>query len=282
VSESPFVESIFHPTDFSEESHFAFAHALALALLRKAELTILHSGRDFLAEDSWTKFPAVRKTLESWGCLEPGSPRSAVLEQLDILIKKVNLRRRNPGDAIIEYLAGHETDLIVVATHGREGLPGWLRPSIAERVARETRTMTLFVPGDGRGFVNPKTGAIYLSRVLIPATGAPSAQRALDYAARAGQIADPPVEFVLLHVGAGPMPTLTRPQDAGFRFREERRTGDVAEEIVRAAEEMRVDLIAMTTDGRDGFLGALGRGSHTEQVVRGARCPVLAVPVGRA
>ncbi len=282
MSELPFVESVFHPTDLSEASHFAFAHALAVALIRKVPLTILHSGRDFLAEDEWSKFPAVRRTLESWGCLEPGSPRSAVLTQLDVAIKKVNLRKRNPAAAILDYLDKHDTDLIVLATEGREGLPGWLHSSVAERVARETKTMTLFVPAEGRGFVNPKTGAIHLSRVLIPATGAPSAQRALDYAARAAQMGDPPIEFALLHVGDGPMPTLEKPDDPAFRFREERRHGDVPDEIVRAADEMGADLIAMTTDGRDGFLGALGRGSHTEQVVRGASCPVLAVPVGRA
>jgi nucleotide-binding universal stress UspA family protein len=278
----PFVDSIFHPTDLTETSHFAFAHALAIALLRQAELTILHAGRDFLAEDEWSKFPAVRRTLESWGCLEPGSPRSAVLTQLDVAIKKVNLRRRNPGAAILDYLAEHDFDLIVLATEGREGVPSWLHSSLAERVARETKIMTLFVPGEGRGFVNPKTGAIYLSRVLIPATGAPSAQPALEYAARMARIADPPVEFVLLHVGDGPMPTLKLPQDGAFRFREERREGDVSEAIVNTGRELGVDLIAMTTDGRDGFLGALGRGSHTEHVVRGASCPVLAVPVGRA
>jgi nucleotide-binding universal stress UspA family protein len=205
-----------------------------------------------------------------------------VLTQLDVAIKKVNLRRRNPGTAILDYLADHETDLIVLATEGREGVQGWLQPSVAERVARETKIMTLFVPAEGRGFVNPKTGEIHLSRVLIPATGAPSAQPALDYAARATRLADSPVEFVLLHVGDGPMPSLRQPQDPGFRFREVRRHGDVPDEIARAALEMGADLIAMTTDGRDGLLGALGRGSHTERVVRAASCPVLGVPFGRA
>jgi nucleotide-binding universal stress UspA family protein len=36
----------------------------------------------------------------------------------------------------------------------------------------------------------------------------------------------------------------------------------------------------MATNGRDGFLGTIGRGSHTERVVRQAPCPVLSVPVG--
>jgi hypothetical protein len=100
MQEPNFVSSVFHATDFSDASYLAFAHALAVALLRETDLTILHAGRDFLAEDEWTKFPAVRRTLESWGCLEPGSPRSAVLEQLNVRVKKVNLRSLRPAAAI--------------------------------------------------------------------------------------------------------------------------------------------------------------------------------------
>ena len=83
-SDAPFVDSIFHPSDFSEASLDAFAHALAIALIRQTNLTILHSGADFLGEDEWTKFPAVRKTLERWGLLAPGSPRSAVFDELKV------------------------------------------------------------------------------------------------------------------------------------------------------------------------------------------------------
>ena len=281
MSEPGFVSSVFHPTDFSEGSHLAFAHALAVALLRETDLTILHAGRDFLAEDEWTKFPAVRRTLESWGCLAPGSPRSAVLEQLNVRVKKVNLRSLRPAAAIQRYVAEHEIDLLVLATEGRAGLPGWLQPSLAESVARESRLMTLFVPGDGRGFVNPADGSIHLSRVLIPVAHEPSARSALLYATRIARFAAKPVELVLLHVGADPFPPLEKPTDPQFRFREERRSGNVIDEIERAARELDADLIAMTTDGRDGFLGVLGRGSHTEQVVRAAPCPVLAVPVAK-
>ena len=42
----PFVRSILHPTDFSQASHTAFAHALAIVLYRQARLRILHVARD--------------------------------------------------------------------------------------------------------------------------------------------------------------------------------------------------------------------------------------------
>ena len=281
MQEPVFVSSVFHPTDFSEASNLAFAHALAVALLRETDLTILHVGRDFLGEDEWTKFPAVRRTLESWGCLEPGSPRSAVLEQLNVRVKKVNLRGLRPAAAISKYVNEHEIDLVVLATEVRDGLPGWLEGSVAERVARETKIMTLFVPAGGRGFVNPRDGSIHVSRILVPVAHEPSARSAIVYASRLAQIASKPVEIVLLHVGEGPAPAVAQPSDPQLRFRVEQRSGDVIDEIDRAARELDVDLIAMTTDGRDGFLGVLGRGSHTERLVRRVACPVLAVPVAR-
>jgi nucleotide-binding universal stress UspA family protein len=53
--------------------------------------------------------------------------------------------------------------------------------------------------------------------------------------------------------------------------------GDVLDRIVQEEREWSPDLIALTTQGHVGFLDAL-RGSTTERVVRGARCPVLAIP----
>ena len=98
----PFVRSVFHPTDFSEESMNAFAHALAIALIRKTELTILHAGD--VSGDEWTRFPSVRATLERWGLLDKGSPRAAVFDELSVRVKKVSSRNRNPLSASLEYL----------------------------------------------------------------------------------------------------------------------------------------------------------------------------------
>ena len=55
-------------------------------------------------------------------------------------------------------------------------------------------------------------------------------------------------------------------------------TGNAAEEIIRVADEMNADLIAMTTHGRSGF-SRLAFGSVTEKVLRGANLPVLVVRV---
>ncbi len=276
---TPFLESVLHPSDFSRASESAFAHALAIALLRQTDLTILHVRREALAEDKWAKFPAVRATLERWGLLEKGSPRSAVFDELAVRVKKVAVQGLSPVAAMLDYVDENPADLIVLATEGREGVPRWLRRSKAERLARRTGNMTLFVPNSARGFIAFDDGHIQLRRILIPVDHRPSPQAAVVYASRAAAaLGDGPVEIFLLHVGDGAeIPTAELPEDPTCSWKTLQHGGDVVEEITRAADEREVDLIVMATAGREGILDAL-RGSVTEQVLRRAPCPVLAVP----
>ena len=57
--------------------------------------------------------------------------------------------------------------------------------------------------------------------------------------------------------------------------------GLIVDEILRAAVQMRADLIVMGTHGRKGWARAV-LGSVTEQVLRRAPCPVLAIRSGVA
>jgi nucleotide-binding universal stress UspA family protein len=275
---TPFVDSIFHASDFRIDSEQAFAHALAIALIRQADFTILHAGRQSLGEDEWTKFPAVRSTLEKWGLLEEGSPRSAIFDELAVRVKKVAVRGLDPLSAIVAYLDEHPPDLIVLGTAGREGMPRWLKPSAGERIARRTDSLSLFVPSGARGFVAPTTGELTLRRILVPIDHEPRPDAAIAYASRAAAaLGDGSVEVLLLHVGSGGAPDVDLPDDSSCTWKQILRSGDVVDVISDVAQEHDVDLIAMTTAGHDGFLDVL-RGSVTEQVLRRAKRPLLAVP----
>jgi nucleotide-binding universal stress UspA family protein len=198
----PLVESVFHPSDFSEASESAFAHALAISLLRQTRLTILHASEEHHGSNDWSRFPAVRATLERWKLLEPGSPRSAVFEELGIRVEKIAVANGNPLSATLEYLEQNPTDLMVLATQGQEGPPRWVRRSVAERLAQRSRTMSLFVPAETRGFVAVEDGHLSLSRILIPVDRHPNAQAAIQFATRAARVmGDECVEISLLHVG---------------------------------------------------------------------------------
>lgn len=264
----PIVETILHPTDFSAASRVAFHHALRIALLAKAKLTLLHAEAPE-AETEWLDFPGVRETLERWQFLPKGSPRSAV-PKLGIDVQKLVSRLGDPVEAVLHFLAEQPVDLIVLATH-----QGWLRQRVAEPMARQAGQMTLFIREDTTGFISAADGEATLGNVLIPVAEVPAAQPAVEAAARlVNGLSCPRGTFSLLHVGEA-MPEVRCPEVPGWEWKRSVQGGNVIDAIVRA----KADLIVMTTDGRNGFLDAL-RGSHSERVLRNASAPLLTVPVG--
>lgn len=273
------VKSVLHLTEFSEASENAFAHALVVALFQETKFTIVHVGGRGLAGNEWTKFPVVRTTLEQWGLLEKDSPRSAVFDKLAIRVKKVELEKRNPVSAILEYLKNSSADLIVLATEGRKGLPQWIQPSIAEKLARRSKTMTLFVPNEARGFVSLEDSVLTLRNILIPVDHNPSPQSAIQIAYRASKImGDTTVQITLIHASESTeMPAIDLPEDPSWSWNRVHKRGEVVDEIIKEANRLSTDFIAMMAEGHNGFLDVL-RGSVTEQVLRQAPCPVLAVP----
>ncbi len=211
----PIIDSVLHPTDFTEGSRVAFYHALKAALRAKSKLTLLHVSPG--TDSEWTDFPGVRETLERWGLLPAGSPRSAV-PQLGIDVRKVIAQQSDPVKAVLRYLGDHSADLIVLATHQHEGRAHWLRQSVAEPIARRAAQMTLFIPGGSAGFVSAEDGSVSLEHILIPVAVTPRPQPAIEAAARlAARLNCPRGTFTLLHVGdPDTMPTVRCPDVPGW------------------------------------------------------------------
>jgi nucleotide-binding universal stress UspA family protein len=274
---SGIIDTVLHPTDFSEGSLVAFHHALKAALLAKSRLTLLNvSSGDSHMED----FPAVRETLERWQLLPKGSPRSAVAD-LGLRVEKIIAEPGDPVKAVLGFLHRHRTDLIVLATSDHAGRVRWLGKSVSQPIARTAWQMTLFIPASSKGFVSPEDGSASLSRILIPIAQSPAAQPAVYAAARlVQQLNSSPGEFYLMHVGdAKSMPAVHCPQVDGWTWSKEFRSGDVIQNIIGAARDSKADLIVMSTDGRNEFLDSL-RGSHSERVLSHAVAPLLTIPVG--
>jgi nucleotide-binding universal stress UspA family protein len=266
----------------SDASERAFAHALAIALFRRASLALLHvtSGE----HRDWRGFPAVRKTLERWRLLPPGSAQEDVFAALGVSVSKVAISSAFPALAVVNYLSEHPTDLLVVATEQREGVARWLQGSKAEAMARWSRTMTLFVPDDApNGLVSAASGDLTVDHVLVPVDRSPDASAAVEFARRVAELGgDGQVAITLLHVGNdASMPPLAAADGPGWAFERVCRPGNVVDEIVAAAEQLRANLIVMPTAGRHGVFELL-RGSTTDRVLRRAPCPVLGVPAHEA
>jgi len=268
---------ILHPTDFSEASEVAFVHALKLALVAKGRLHILHVSRGE-GRVQWRNFPGVRQALERWGVLPAGSPSEAVGD-LGVDIEKVSAVGDDPVIVAREFLRRHPAELIVLATHQRDGLARWRQPSVAEHIARDAHQAAVFVPGGSDGFVDTLTGRMRLRRILIPVDRVPAPQPAIDAAAALASL-EPgtPTTFRMIHIGGVELPAVVVRDGAGWTWERALVNGEPAAALVAAAHDFDADLVVMTTAGHHGFIDAL-RGSITERILRAIRCPLLAVSV---
>lgn len=268
------LEKILHPSDFTETSQVAFAHALRIALATHGDLRLLHVANPN-GHPTYSEFPHVREVLVSWEVIPEGSSREAV-SSLGINVSKLIVKDPSPVNAISTFLDEHPSSLVVLASHQRP--QRWLGGSRAEAVSRASDATTLFVPDGVSGFVSLATGKIQLANVLIPVAKDPPPSvvfRSIDRLANIFGLESLIVH--ILHVGShASLPAVPR-STKRMSFQVHLHEGDLVRTIVNATEKLDIDLLAMATDGHDGFLDAL-RGSTTEQVLRKIACPLLAVP----
>jgi nucleotide-binding universal stress UspA family protein len=274
------IRSIVHPTDFSQVSATAFAHALRIALAGRSKLHLLHVSQYDAAET--LAFPHARSLLAQWGLSDEDDPPWVVAGKLGIEVENIRLKLQEPMRAIVDFLSEDGSDLVVIATHGRDGVSHWLQGSVAEGVFRRSAVPTLFIAPGARGFVDPVSGDVKLRRALVPVDFSPPAGQTVEIVQRFGQLlTGANIAVDLLHVGEAAPPVGAVSSSAPALPPVILRSGHVVQSIVDAAIEFDADVIAMPTAGHHGVLDAL-RGSTTERVIRHAPCPVLALPAASA
>jgi len=137
-------------TDFGPAAEAALTYGRALAKNFGATLTVMHVAENFFLRPTTADPHALQAALARR--LEErltGDDRSAlharaVLETSD-----------QPADAITSYAKQAGIDLIVMGTHGREGLAHLLVGSVAERVVRTASCPVLTVKHPEHEFVLP-------------------------------------------------------------------------------------------------------------------------------
>ena len=85
-------QTIVHPTDFSDASASAFAHALRIVLAMRGKLHLVHVADSQSAHDG---FPHIRQTLALWNLMEEDEPPAAV-GKLGIKVSKVVWKAKRP------------------------------------------------------------------------------------------------------------------------------------------------------------------------------------------
>jgi nucleotide-binding universal stress UspA family protein len=270
------IRSIVHPTDFSDLSGAALAHALRIALAAKSKLHLLHIIQH--DADGALAFPHVRRLLAQWGLSEEDDPPWVVSTNLGLEVDNISFKWQDPAQGIVGFLSEHSSDLVVLATHGRDGVERWLKGSVSEAIFRRLAIPTLFIAQGARGFVSQVSGDIRLRRVLVPVDFSPAPSQAVETIQQFARLLTGANIIVhLLHVGSSAPPLHAASSNVSPLPSVILRSGNVVKSIVDAAIEFDVDFIGMPTAGHHGVLDAM-RGSTTERVIRHAPCPVFAVP----
>jgi nucleotide-binding universal stress UspA family protein len=285
------------PLDGSSFAETALPAALTMAKAWDAEIeaVTVHEPIPALEHHLWDE--ASRQWTESY------------LNDLVIRVKQstgVHLASATLGGAVADSLQHHaqerSADLVVMASHGRGPMTrAWLG-SVADAFVRHATTPVLIVrPEEGR----PPDPAevVCFNHVLIPLDGSEESRVVLDSALDLGEACE--CRYTLLRVyrfgeefAAAYLPhtvqlnakMLTEGRDMARSnieaqaeelvargFQAEGRIvvdNSPAAGILRAAEELDVDLIAMATHGRAGIARML-LGSVTDKVLRGAHTPIL-------
>lgn len=140
-------KKILVPLDGSDLAEIALPHAINLAKQSNGELVLLVIVQaltpmvtpDMVAIDTGPIIEQMTMQAEAY--------LSHLLQKLEpeVHAKKVIVQETSVADAIANYAAEANVDLIVMSTHGRSGISRWVYGSVAERVLRAASCPVLLI-----------------------------------------------------------------------------------------------------------------------------------------
>lgn len=150
------IDRILVPIDFSEHSVRALAHASALAATHDAGLTLLHIIEEptfpaFYEAASAVYGPPPDLTDDAAGALRKLTT-DVDLSAVPDVTAEVQTGRATSD--IVDWAEAHDTDLIVLASHGLTGLKHLLMGSVAEKVVQRASCPVFVVKAFGKSLVD--------------------------------------------------------------------------------------------------------------------------------
>ena len=286
--------------DLSELSVRTLAYAGAIASWYDAHLTALHVVPSLTPMD-------VRTGVEPVSMVYPLS-RDEVLEQLRQTVAAAGLGEgtvaltAEAGEAaatVVDQAVAMRADLLVMGTHGRSGFDRFFLGSVTEKVLRKAPCAVLTVPPHA-----PATppSEVALRTILCPIDFSSAALEAFGLALDLARHSDASVVLVhaiefLAEEEPREYAHFNVPEFRSYLLEDARQrleslvsgeprlnrgvrtvvvVGRAHHGILHIAADEGADLIVIGAQGRGGAALALF-GSTTQQVVRGATCPVLTV-----
>jgi nucleotide-binding universal stress UspA family protein len=283
-------EHILVPYDGSEGAAEVLHHASEIAHWADARITVLYvadTTRDSVTVvEAQTVDVLVRKGKD---IVEEAAKTLNTLGNA----YETDVVQGNPAPTIVEYAERYDQDLVVMPTHGREGVPRYLIGSVSEKVVRLSSVPVLSVrmqPDEQLEFP--------YETILVPTDGSRAATHAAEHVVAFAAALDATVHVlsVVDETALGP-----DVRSAGSGKESEVAAEDAIDAVVSAADDHGVpntvrhlehgspreeildcikanelDAVGMGTTGRRGTDRIL-LGSVTEKTVRSAPVPVMTV-----
>lgn len=214
----------------------------------------------------------------------------------------------HPAEEIVDYAEKENISLIVMATHGRTGVKRWALGSTADKVVRASKSPVLLIRANTD--VRKNAG---LDKILVPLDGSKQSETILShieslasrlkarvillhvveqlhhiypvaeemgYYGGIGMVKVPYSEEELKPLKAGAEEYLQKVSGKlmaeGIKTSYQVKVGSAGEEIIKAEEEMGVDMVAMSTHGQSGF-SRWEHGSIADKVLHAGNTPLLLV-----
>lgn len=284
-----YIDRILFPTDGSKCAEWARRHAMYLADHFDA---VLHVVQVDERDVDPTDVIDVREA-DVLADLHDTEAVSSVLAEARVRGRTVSYASAAGG--ILTYAVEHDSDLIVLGTHGHRGVRRLILGSVAEEVVRKAPCPVVTV---GRGALAPD--AMEGGEMLVPIDFSEHRSRLLAHAREIAPIYD--MAVTLLHVvevygqpdaygtyESAPDPRV--PEDRAEQVLDEEAEalrekgldvsieavgGHPAEQVLTVAEDREVAFIVIATHGRTGMDRML-MGSVAEKIIRQAPCPIYTV-----
>ncbi|MCL2725546.1 MAG: universal stress protein [Polyangiaceae bacterium] len=150
-------EHILVPTDFGDIAEQALALGISLASKFDSRLTIIHTTP--LAPPSYASYSAGLFWPTDEMVQGAASELEALASRMRTIYPKIESAHilGEPWEAIVEFLQGNGVDLVVMGTHGRQGIAHVLLGSVAEKLVQMSTVPVLTVPGKRTPKTSPPT-----------------------------------------------------------------------------------------------------------------------------
>lgn len=193
-------------------------------------------------------------------------------------------RSGNPAEGILDYVDKGYTCLIVMATHGRSGVGRWAVGSVADKVVRATTRQPLLLIRAKGAHPDVRAKRI-LKKALIPLDGSPVSEAVMPIISEVA--CNLQMELTLFNVIPKSNGAFTNAEtylhnwcqhleEKGITAGYEVRVGAPADQIIDLADELAIDMVAMSTRGKTS-INLWSLGSVAQKVLLGGNTPLLLI-----